>query len=104
MISTCLGVNKRRYMETYERKHTALCGLADRRAKSLEVGSVGRHGWRVGAVQVSDAEDIGGAALSGAVQTAAWDVGLTLGQGRGDGEAQEESGGGECELHLDDGL
>lgn len=67
-------------METYDREHTALCGLANRGAKLLEVGGVGRNGWGVDAVKVRHTENIGGAALSGAVETTAWGVGLTLDQ------------------------
>lgn len=84
-------------MTTYNGEHAALCRLAKRRTNALEVGRIGRHSWRVDAVKICHAEDIGRAALSSAVESAAWDIGLTLLHldRRGGGKAQKECGGGE---------
>lgn len=64
---------------------------------------VGARKLTVGAVKVGDAEDIGSAALGGAVEAGAGSVGdLTLaicGSGEGDGEEGED--GGDGELHFD---
>lgn len=57
----------------------------------------------VGAVKVSDAEDIGSAALGGAVEAGAGSVrDLTLAIcGSGDGDGEEGEDGGDGELHFD---
>lgn len=87
---------------TYQRQDTALSSLSESRTDLLEVGSVGGDGHGVGAGEVRDAEHISCAALCGGVEATAWCVDLAcLLEGRGGGDAQEESGGGEGELHFE---
>lgn len=105
---------------TYDREHAAASTLADGRADSAEVGRVGRDigSWNgqqgdsqgsrsllsltSATVEVSNTEDVGGAALGRAVEAAAGDVELALldlrGQGRDEADAHSEDGSGE--LHL----
>lgn len=93
-----------------DRERAALRLLAFRSADGSEVGDVCGDGWGVGAVEVSHVEDVGSAALRGAVGAAADDRGLTgvevLG-GCWGGEGQAREGGeredGE-ELHFGFGL
>jgi len=77
--------------------------LADGGADSDEVGAVGWGGWRIGALEISDVEDVGSAALRGALETRA-ERELALSKRswscHGDCGTGEESDGSE-ELHVD---
>lgn len=89
----------------YDGQDTAASLLADGGALCLELGGVGGNRGRVGAVQVSDAEDIGSAALSRAIEAGAWDVDLAVLNlnGGGQGDAGEEGGDDGGVLHVEDG-
>ena len=85
------------------REHAASSALADGRADPAEVVGAGHRSGRVAAVQVSNTEDIGSAALGGAIETAAGNVGdLTLLDrgGEGSNEAGAEGNDGSGELHV----
>lgn len=86
-----------------DRDGTAASTLADVGANRGEVGGVGWDSRGVGTVKVGNAEDIGSAALRGAVEAAAGDVDglavLELGRGS-EGDAGEEGDKGGGELHL----
>lgn len=82
---------------------TAASLLADGLADGLEVGGVGGDGRGVGAVEVGDAEDVGRAALAGAVEAGAGRVDLALVNrgGSREGDSREEGGGDGEELHFE---
>jgi len=84
-------------------QETAAGTLSDFGADGAEVVARGGHLGRVGAVEVREAEDVSRAALRSPVEAGAGDVdGLALLDNRGrEGDAGEEGGDGDGELHLD---
>ena len=76
--------------------------LSNAGAGGLEGGSIRGNVNGVTAVEVGDAENIGGTALSGAVEAGAGDVDLAvLHSGSGGGHGGHEGGDNSEELHFD---
>lgn len=107
IVSIMFHVRLRFGGKTYNRQHAAASALANGRAGGAEAVGAGGDGGGKTAVEVSDAEDVGGTALGGAVEAGAGHVGhLALLHLRGEGsdEGGAQGGEGDGELHVEGGL
>jgi hypothetical protein len=97
-----LAISRNIQWWTYDGQDAAAGALSNAGAGGLEGSGIRGNVNGVAAVEVRDAENIGGTALSGAVEAGAGDVDLTVlhGGGSSDHGGHEGSGNGE-ELHFD---